>query len=624
MKDNEKNKRILSDDDIIRNDKVRHDPDRVTYIGETDFRGVRKRFGIKNKDRTRHTYIIGKTGMGKSTVLENMAIQDIINGEGVCFIDPHGSSAEKLLSFVPENRLQDVIYFNPSDMKYPLSLNVLEYADEEGRHLVASGLMNTFKKIFADQFSGRMSYLLNNAILSLLENKGESLLGINRIFIDKEYRKHIISNVKDPAVKAYWEEEFTKYTDKYIQEAAPAIQNKIGQFISNPLIRNIIGQDVNSFDLRKIMDERKILICNLSVGLTGKDNVDLIGSLLVTKIYLAALSRANLNYEELQKAPPFYLYVDEFQNFVNESFADILSQARKYNLGLTVAHQYIEQLDEATRASIFGNVGSIIVFRVGAVDAEYIEKEFAPTFTADDIVNLASREIVLRLSIDNISSKPFSAWTLKPIENENMDNKNAIINLSRALYGRPKFMIEENIRAWYRPVRERLRSEEGQDSMAVIKQKINDDILEKKFLDKNNPVRERINSHLHTPKQNNNTNTKSESVSKKLLNIVTELPRTETPNRDIRPANVKGNFVLRDALISAGAINHNKDSNTHKNNQDNHHNHKNNQNNQENKRQNTNTNNSQNTNNQDKIADNTPNIKEVEKSDIDKILNDIM
>ncbi|MCX8513557.1 MAG: TraM recognition domain-containing protein [Candidatus Pacebacteria bacterium] len=212
------------------------------------------------------------------------------------------------------------------------------------------------------------------------------------------------------------------------------------------MIRNIIGQDVNSFDLRKIMDERKILICNLSVGLTGKDNVDLIGSLLVTKIYLAALSRANLNYEELQKSPPFYLYVDEFQNFVNESFADILSQARKYNLGLIVAHQYIEQLDEETRASIFGNVGSMIIFRVGAVDAEYIERELAPVFTADDIVNLASREIVLRLSIDNISSKPFSAWTLKPIENENIDNKNAIINLSRALYGRPKFMIEDDIR----------------------------------------------------------------------------------------------------------------------------------------------------------------------------------
>lgn len=425
------------------------DEDRVSLFGETHFRGNSRKFGIKAKDRTRHTYVIGKTGMGKSTLLENLAIQDIQNGEGLCFIDPHGSSAEKLLSYVPEWRMKDVVYFNPSDMRYPIGLNVLEFVEEDVRHLVSSGLMNTFKKIFADQFSGRMVYLLQNAILSLLENKGESLLGINRIFIDKKYRDKIISNVKDPAVRSYWEDEFSKYTDKYIQEAAPAIQNKIGQFISNTLIRNIVGQEHTTFDIRQIMDQRKILICNLSLGLTGEENVDLIGSLLVTKIYLAALSRANLPYEDLIKAPPFYLYVDEFQNFVNESFAQILSQARKYNLGLIVAHQYIDQLDDVTRSAIFGNVGTMISFRVGATDAEALEKEFSPTFLAEDIVNLSRFEMITMLSIDGVSSAPFSALSMSNIKRENRDLSQAIIALSRATYGVSKDFVEEDIRAWY-------------------------------------------------------------------------------------------------------------------------------------------------------------------------------
>lgn len=448
-----------------------HNEDRVTLFGETHFRGQSKKFGIKAKDRTRHTYVIGKTGMGKSTLLENLAIQDIINGEGLCFIDPHGSSAEKLLSYVPEWRMKDVIYFNPSDMRYPVGLNVLEYVDEDVRHLVSSGLMNTFKKIFADQFSGRMVYLLQNAILSLLENKGESLLGINRIFIDKEYRNKIISNVTDPAVRSYWEDEFAKYTDKYIQEAAPAIQNKIGQFISNPLIRNIVGQDSTTFDVRKIMDERKILICNLSLGLTGEDNVNLIGSLLVTKIYLAALSRANLPYDELAKAPAFHLYVDEFQNFVNESFAQILSQARKYNLALIVAHQYIEQLDDVTRAAIFGNVGTMISFRVGATDAEALEKEFSPTFLAEDIVNLARFEMIVRLSIDGVSSAPFSSLAMPRIQRQERDLTQAVIALSRATYGMSKDFVEEDIRGWYSKNFKEEKKKKEEDNKIIEKAK---------------------------------------------------------------------------------------------------------------------------------------------------------
>ncbi|MDQ5957041.1 MAG: hypothetical protein QG614_12 [Patescibacteria group bacterium] len=426
---------------------------KVTYFGLTDFRGINEKFGIRAEDRTRHMYVIGKTGMGKSTLLENMAIQDIQNGEGLCFIDPHGTTAEKLLKYVPEDRIGDVVYFAPFDTKYPVALNILEHVDEDYRHLVASGLMDTFKKVFGeDVFSGRMVYLLNNAILSLLENEGESLMGINRIFSDKEYRKKIVSNVKDPAVLSFWRDEFAKYEDRYVKEATAAIQNKIGQFIMTPMIRNIVGQAHTSFDVRKIMDEKKILICNFSIGQTGSENVNLIGSLLITKIYLAAMSRANLSEENLKNSAPFYFYVDEFQNFVNDSFAQILSQARKYNLGLVIAHQYIDQLSDNVRSAVFGNVGSMITFRVGANDAEILEKEFAPQFTADDIVNLGARQIYLRLSIEGVGSKPFSAKTMPPIENVTENYVPAIVAHSRIIYGKEKKLAEADIQEWYLPV----------------------------------------------------------------------------------------------------------------------------------------------------------------------------
>ena len=391
--------------------------------------------------------------MGKSTMLENMAIQDIQNGEGLCFIDPHGTTAETLLKYVPKERMHDVVYFAPFDTKYPIGLNILEHVDEDYRHLVASGLMDTFKKVFGeDVFSGRMVYLLNNAILSLLENEGESMMGINRIFADKDYRKKIISNVKDPALLAFWNEEFAKYEDKYVKEATAAIQNKIGQFIMTPLTRNVIGQRHTSFDIRKMMDERKILICNFSIGQTGSENVNLIGSLLITKIYLAAMSRANLKEQELKDSPPFYFYVDEFQNFVNDSFAQILSQSRKYNLGLIIAHQYVEQLSDTVKAAVFGNVGSMISFRVGAADAELLEKEYAPQFTADDIVNLGARQIYLRLSIDGIGSKPFSAKTMPRIEIPKGDYVPAVLASSRAIYAKDKATVQEEVKNWYEPI----------------------------------------------------------------------------------------------------------------------------------------------------------------------------
>ncbi len=307
-------------------------PERVTYFAATDSRGKKVPFGIKQKDRDKHMYVIGKTGMGKSTLLENMAIQDLRNGEGMAFLDPHGETANKLLDYIPQERINDVVYFAPFDMENPIAFNVMEDVGYDKRHLVVSGLMATFKKIWEDAWSARMEYILTNTLLALLEYPGATLLGVNRMYTDKAYRTKVIDNVKDPVVKDFWLKEFANYGDKYTQEATPAIQNKIGQFTGNPLIRNIIGQPKSSFDIREMMDNRKILIINLSKGLIGETNMRLLGSMLTTRIFLAAMSRANLHGKELQSLPHFYFYVDEFQNFANETFAEILSESRKYRL----------------------------------------------------------------------------------------------------------------------------------------------------------------------------------------------------------------------------------------------------------------------------------------------------
>jgi len=426
-----------------------YDPDRVTTFANADSRNRNVEFGIKAKDRMRHVYVIGKTGMGKSCLLENMAVQDIVNGEGMAFIDPHGKTAELLLNYVPEHRLKDVLYFAPFDMENPISFNVLEDVGYDKRHLVVSGLMSTFKKIWLDAWSARMEYILTNTLLALLEYPGSTLLGVNRMLADKDYRKKVVDNIKDPSVKSFWVDEFAKYTDKFAAEATPAIQNKIGQFTNNPLIRNIIGQPRSSFDLRKMMDENKIIIINLSKGRVGEANANLLGSMLITKIYLAAMSRADVSDQVLQKLPNFYLYVDEFQSFANESFADILSEARKYKLNLTIAHQYIEQMSEEVRAAVFGNVGTMITFRVGAFDAEILEKEFAPQFTAEDLVNLGFAQIYLKLMIDGVSSMPFSATTMPPIKEPEISLKQQVIETSRQQFAMLRTTVEQEVQDWH-------------------------------------------------------------------------------------------------------------------------------------------------------------------------------
>ncbi|OHA43301.1 MAG: hypothetical protein A3G59_00790 [Candidatus Taylorbacteria bacterium RIFCSPLOWO2_12_FULL_47_20] len=428
------------------------DQEKITYFAETDARNRRVRFGIKARDRTRHVYVIGKTGMGKSTLLENMAIQDLRNGEGMAFIDPHGKTADLFLDYVPADRLKDVLYFAPFDTQYPVAFNVMEDVGPEKRHLVSNGLMSAFKKIWVDAWSARMEYILNNTLLALLEYPGSTLLGVNRMLADKEYRKKVVENITDVSVKSFWVDEFAKYGDRYMQEAGAAIQNKVGQFISNPLVRNIIGQSRSTFDIRKFMDERKIIIVNLSKGLVGEQNANLLGSMLVTKIYLAAMSRADTPDSSAARLPNFYLYVDEFQSFANESFADILSEARKYKLNLTIAHQYIEQMSEEVRAAVFGNVGTMISFRVGAFDAEILEKEFAPQFTAEDMVNLGFAQIYLKLMIDGVSSPPFSAVTLAPFEKPATSIREQLIEYTRQTFAIPKKAVEAAIRDWSLPI----------------------------------------------------------------------------------------------------------------------------------------------------------------------------
>lgn len=417
----------------------------IDFFAETTFRNLRKKFGIKLDDRRRHMYVIGKTGMGKTVMLENLAIQDIQEGRGVGFVDPHGEAAEKLLDFVPKERIKDVIYINPADFDYPIAFNIMEKVDVEHRHLVAGGLMGVFKKIWPDVWSARMEYILNNAILALLEYPGATLLGVNRMMADAEYRREVVGKVTDPVIKAFWVQEFARYTQRYEVEATAAIQNKVGQFTSAPLIRNSIGQAHTSINMREAMDSGKILIMNLSKGKVGEDNSRLLGALLITKLQLAAMSRVDVPEE---KRKDFFLYVDEFQNFATESFVNILSEARKYRLALILSHQYITQMEETVRDAVFGNVGTLICFRVGAEDAEFLEREFLPEFNAQDLVNLGKYNIYLKLMIDGIASHPFSAETLSPSKRPEKSYREEILKFSRERYATPRRKVEDAISRW--------------------------------------------------------------------------------------------------------------------------------------------------------------------------------
>lgn len=416
----------------------------VNYFGMANYRNQNRKFGIKLDDRRRHMYIVGKTGMGKTTLLENMVLNDIYAGHGLGYVDPHGDTAEKILDYIPANRINDVVYFNPADLDYPIGFNILETIRPEQKHLVASGLMGVFKKIWPDVWSSRMEYILNNTILALLDFPGTTLLGINRLLADAEYRRRVVNNTKDPVIKAFWQTEFAAYNDKYKQEAVAPIQNKIGQFLSASVIRNIVAQVKSRINIREIMDEKKIFIMNLSKGRIGEDNSRLLGGMLITKIQLSAMERVDTPES---KRPDFFLYVDEFQNFATESFANILSEARKYRLDLIMAHQYMEQLEEEVLAAVLGNVGSIITFRVGSTDAEILAKEFIPTFVEEDLINLPKFHVYLKLMIDGVASRPFSALTLSPIA-VSTGSMEKVVKVSRERYAQSRDKIEDKIARW--------------------------------------------------------------------------------------------------------------------------------------------------------------------------------
>jgi len=438
--------------------------EQIIALAETNFRNERRRFGIKEDDRRRHMYLIGKTGMGKSTVLENMIIQDIQNGNGVAVVDPHGDLVEKVVHFVPTERINDVIYFNPSDLDFPIAFNVFERVDRAHQHLIASGLIGIFKKLWADSWGPRLEYVLRNAILALLEYPDSTLLGVMRILTDKNYRKKVLQQVTDPVVRSFWIDEYSKYPDKFQSEAIAPIQNKVGQFLSSPVIRNIVGQVKSSFSMREAMDDKKVILFNLAKGRIGEDNSALLGAMLITKIQMAAMSRVDIPEKERKD---FYLYVDEFQNFATESFANILSEARKYRLNLIIAHQYIEQLDDLVRAAVFGNVGTLMCFRVGAADAEELVKEFEPYFIEEDLVNLGKFDVYMKLMIDGIASQPFSATTLSPIGGEN-DNSEKVVKVSRERYSNTRESVEEKITRWSESGREQEEKKEKSEVKKII------------------------------------------------------------------------------------------------------------------------------------------------------------
>lgn len=423
----------------------------VTVLGEAVFRGERHRFGIQPIDRGRHAYIIGKTGMGKSTILENMVFSDIHAGKGVAVIDPHGDLIDAILKFIPKSRSNDVVLFDPSDKEFPLSFNVLDCPDPSQRDLVASGLMSVFMKMWPDSFSGRMEHILRNTLLALLEAEGSSMLGIMRMYADDSYRAKVVSTVTDPMVKSFWNDEYAVWTEKYRTEAVAAIQNKVGQLLSTPLIRNIVGQVQSRLDIRHSMDTGKIILVNLSKGKLGEDASAFLGSMLVTKFQIDAMSRADIPEEERKD---FYLYVDEFQNFATESFATILSEARKYRLNLTMANQYVAQLligDNGTklRDAVFGNVGSLFSFQVGSDDAEVLSLQFEEAVTPKDILSLPKYHAYMRLMIDGIPSKPFSVSTLPPpVFEQDPGRVEKIREMSRERYTEKRSVIEEKILRW--------------------------------------------------------------------------------------------------------------------------------------------------------------------------------
>jgi hypothetical protein len=414
----------------------------ISLYGTTNFRGGNSIFGLPRNDRSRHVYILGQTGTGKSGLLELLTLSDIFYDQGFAIIDPHGDFATNILSYVPKRRIHDVVYFNPADTSYPIGFNPLEITDSSSKGQVTSELIGVLKRLF-ESWGPRLEYILRFTILGLLDYPQSTMLDITRMLTEKKFRDKVVANVDDPVVKNFWVNEFASWNEKFASEAVAPVLNKVGAFTANPLIRNIVGQPNSTFNIRNIMDEGKIFIVNLSRGLVGEDNAAILGSLLVTKIQLAAMSRADIS--KLENRRPFYLYVDEFQNFATESFSVILSEARKYALNLTIANQYISQMEEHVRGAVFGNVGTMITFRVSPDDSPFLIKYFEPQFEASDLSNMHNRHFVTSMTINGEKAPAFSGTTLN-IPQSQTDYSNDIVIYSRQSYTNTKTQVEDNIR----------------------------------------------------------------------------------------------------------------------------------------------------------------------------------
>jgi hypothetical protein len=418
-------------------------------IGERHGWGEPRPFGISAADQRQHIYVIGKTGSGKTTLLRNMILQHIALGHGVGLIDPHGDLAEELLHHIPPRRADHLVYFNPGDLEFPIGLNLLANVAPDARPLVASGIIAAFKGIWRDSWGPRLEYILYNAVSALLDCRNATLLGVNRMLTDDAYRAKVIRQIKDPFIRAFWAEEYEGYDTRFRREAIAPIQNKLGQFLMNPAVRNILGQIRTKVNIPFIMDNERILIANLAKGRLGGDKANLLGSLLVTQFQLGAMARADRSETERRD---FYLFIDEFQNFSTDAFASILAEARKYRLCLTLSHQYIDQLSLPVRQAVFGNVGTLISFRLGYADAEVMEKEFGRTVPASALADLDRYEAVVKLLEGGTNKEPFRAKTLPPLENR-VGRKNKLIALSRERFATPRTIVDDKMNRWMAPLR---------------------------------------------------------------------------------------------------------------------------------------------------------------------------
>ncbi|MEP7103628.1 MAG: DUF87 domain-containing protein [Candidatus Dojkabacteria bacterium] len=421
-------------------------PKGMRLIGLTDYRNIHIPFGIKDEDRRRHMYLLGKTGTGKSTFMKNMIVGDIIDGKGLAVLDPHGELVEEVLELIPENRIKDIIYLDPSDIENPIGLNMLDIHPEETIDLLADGIVNVFKKYFGDSWGPRLQYILANAVLTLLHCQNVSLLAVQRILTDKNYRKFLLKQVKDPFLLKFWQEEYEQLgqNPRLLAEALAPIQNKVGRFLSSPMVRNMIGQIKSSIDLQDIMNSEKILLVNLSQGKIGEENSSLLGGMIVTRLYSNAMQRARIAKEERKD---FYLYVDEFQNFATDSFVKILSEARKYALNLIVTHQYIDQIDPTIQDAIFGNVGTLMNYVVGQKDGLRLEKEYTPYLSSEDLVNLDKYRLAMKMTVDGAQTPPFTAIALKP-QYKDTGLKEKVKEASREKFSKPRDQVESKINKW--------------------------------------------------------------------------------------------------------------------------------------------------------------------------------